>query len=165
MTFSIQINITKTKKGVGGISFEKFLEILLFSSPSYKLQLYLYHMKYIIPNERLTNIIINYLDTKFTPDDGWEKEFYKEEVSQGYSLDFLTDDFYTFYYNDFYGHLRKEKVLQIETWVCEKLYNLFGKFWVPVFKQWFETNSGLEVKIVIYTEPTEYGMNTKEENF
>jgi len=33
--------------------------------------------------------------------------------------------------------------------LVDKLTTLFGNFWQPVFKDWFEENSGLEVKKMI----------------
>jgi hypothetical protein len=42
--------------------------------------------------------------------------------------------------------------LVIEKWLVDKLSTLFGNFWQPVFKKWFEENSGLKVKEMIEGE-------------
>ena len=39
-------------------------------------------------------------------------------------------------------------LLSIKKWVVNELTSLFGNKWIPVFKRWFEYNSGLEVKEV-----------------
>ena len=36
--------------------------------------------------------------------------------------------------------------MEINKWVRNELTSLFGDKWVPIFKRWFEDNSGLEVR-------------------
>jgi hypothetical protein len=123
-------------------------------------------MKYIITNERLHSLIINYLDSNFVPDYGWSsKEFYEKEILNYNSIEFLINDLYSYYYNASYGYFKKEKVLQIETWVSNKLYGLFGEFWIPIFKEWFETNTSLQVKIMMYGGDQDSELSYTEEIF
>jgi hypothetical protein len=37
-------------------------------------------------------------------------------------------------------------LLLLTPWLSEQLNSLFGSRWKPIFKEWFEKNSGLEVK-------------------
>lgn len=41
--------------------------------------------------------------------------------------------------------LLTESDLDIMDFVSDKLTSLFGDLWIPVFKEWFEKNSKLEV--------------------
>ena len=121
-------------------------------------------MKIIISENRVNQVIRKYLDETFYPDYGWNENTrhgsYQEDVDRyGDVVFFINDkDSYIYYgWNangvpedelvDAYGHLYNYKcpLLSVYPSVSEKLTSLFGDKWLPVFKEWFEENSGLEV--------------------
>ena len=118
-------------------------------------------MKLIISENRVNQIIRKYLDDFFYPDYGWANpDVYQKDVKQyGDLLFFINDrDSYIYYGcnanagpgDEFfagYGHLHNYKcpLLSIYPGVSEKLTSLFSDRWLPVFKEWFEENTGLEV--------------------
>lgn len=97
-------------------------------------------MKIIISENRVNQVIRKYLDETFYPDYGWDNpDFYQKDVKQYGSYEFqINDETAYVYYNT--------KTLEIYPWLDEKLTSLFGDKWLPVFKEWFEENSGLKVK-------------------
>ena len=99
-------------------------------------------MKIIISENKVNQIIRKYLDDDFYPDYNWGPElhdFYKKDVKRYGSYEFqINDETAYVYYNT--------KTLEIYPWLDEKLTSLFGNKWLPVFKEWFEENSGLKVK-------------------
>ena len=122
-------------------------------------------MKYIITESKLESAIISYLDENFTPDYGWNENTrhgsYQEDVDRyGDIVFFINDqDSYIYYgcnandntddeYFLVYGHLHDHKcpLLVIYPKVSRHLDNYFGDMWKPIFKKWFEENSGLIVK-------------------
>jgi len=121
-------------------------------------------MKYIITESRLESAIISYLDENFTPDYGWNENTrhgsYQEDVDRyGDVVFFINDqDSYIYYgcnandntedeYFSIYGHLHGHKcpLLVIYPKVSRHLDNYFGDMWKPIFKKWFEENTGLTV--------------------
>jgi hypothetical protein len=121
-------------------------------------------MKVIISENRVNRIIRKYLDETFTPDYGWgnntRHDYYQDDVNKyGDIVFFLNDtDSYIYYgcnanagpedeYFAGYGRLHYYKcpLLSIYPRVSEKLTFLFSDRWLPVFKEWFEENTGLEV--------------------
>ena len=73
-------------------------------------------------------------------------DFYREDVEKYGFYQFSTNDKYGYVYLgewDGYDYLY---TLVISQWVNKELTLLFGDKWIPVFKRWFEDNSGLEVR-------------------
>ena len=71
---------------------------------------------------------------------------YKEEVKKYGIYEFSINDKYRYAYLgewDGYDYLY---TLVISKWANKELTSLFGDKWIPVFKKWFEYNSGLEVR-------------------
>ena len=116
-------------------------------------------MKYIITESKLESAIISYLNDNFYPDYGWA-DSYQEVVDIWGEVDFHINDFDSYIYygcnanggpeDEFfasYGHLHYYKcpLLLIYPRVSEQLNNYFGNMWKPVFKKWFEENTGLTV--------------------
>ena len=123
------IGILKTSKKVGGVG--NLLKILS-------------------PNEQeLKTIIYQYLKENYYPDYNWGPElhdFYRQEIKQYGIYDFLINDDPAYSYLgewDGYDYLY---TLSIGNRVRNELTELFGDKWIPVFKKWFEDNSGLEVR-------------------
>jgi hypothetical protein len=121
-------------------------------------------MKILISENRVNQIIRKYLDDAFTPDYGWGNFLrhgsYQEVVDRyGDIVFFLNNiDSYIYYgcnagagpedkFFEGYGHLNHYKcpLLSIYPRASETLTSLFGDRWLPVFKEWFEENTGLEV--------------------
>ena len=108
-------------------------------------------MRIIISESRLYNIILDYINKNYYPDYGWEDstEFYRNEVMRHKEIDFRINEIYSYAYYLTYGF--DEKVLHITSRVEDELTDLFGNKWVPVFKDWFEKNTGLTVSAVFTT--------------
>jgi len=103
-------------------------------------------MKVIISESKYEEGILNYLKANFYPDYDWGPElhsFYKEDVEKYGGIDFYINDQvgYSFGLNG--------GILNVYSMVTEPLYNLFDYKWVPIFKEWFEENTGLKVNEVI----------------
>jgi hypothetical protein len=108
-------------------------------------------MKFIITENRVNEVVLNYLNKKVHPDYTWGPElhqFYQDDVEEYGAYDFYINDIvgYTYFGNYFNnGYLG---LLLIQPWLGEQLNSLFGNRWEPIFKEWFESNSGLEVKLM-----------------
>jgi len=105
-------------------------------------------MKVIISESKYEEGILNYLKANYRPEYAWGPELhssYKEDVEKYGGIDF--------YINDQIGYdYRRELndgILNVYSMVTEPLYNLFDYKWVPIFKTWFEENTGLKVNEVI----------------
>ena len=112
-------------------------------------------MKIIITESKYEEGILNYLKAYYYPDYDWGPElhsFYKEEVVKYGGIDF--------YINDHVGYDYSRKlndgILHVYSMVTEPLYNLFGYKWVPIFKEWFEENTGLKVNEVEFADNEDY---------
>jgi hypothetical protein len=109
-------------------------------------------MKYIITESKMDGAIHSYLTNSVHPDYNWGPElhdFYRKDVKEHGGYEFEINDVVAYsYYNDNFTY----KTLIIEEWLVDKLSTLFGNFWQPVFKKWFEENSGLKVKQMIEGE-------------
>ena len=117
-------------------------------------------MKYIITESRLESAILEYINREFIPDYGWNDN-YQEDVDRWGDLVFFINDVdsYSYYgcnargrsdkykYFDPKGHLHGYEcpLLSIHPAVSQQLSNYFGDRWKPVFKKWFEENTGLIV--------------------
>jgi len=121
-------------------------------------------MKIIISENRVNRIIRKYLDETFTPDYGWGNNTrngsYREDVDRYGDVVFFIDDQDTYIYfgcnanagpeDEYfagYGYLHNYEcpLLLVYPRESETLTSLFGNKWLPVFKEWFEENTGLEV--------------------
>jgi hypothetical protein len=118
-------------------------------------------MKYIITESKLESAIISYLDENFIPDYGWSNpDVYQSTVEQYGDCDFFINDLDSYIYygcnandntEDEYfsvdGHLHDYKcpLLVIYPKVSRHLDDYFGDMWKPIFKKWFEENTGLIV--------------------
>ena len=121
-------------------------------------------MKVIISENRIDKVIRKYLDDTYYPDYGWNENTrhgsYQEDVDRYGDVVFFINDVDSYIYygcnanagpeDEFfagYGHLHNYKcpLLLIYPRVGQELTSLFGNKWKPVFKEWFEENTGLEV--------------------
>ena len=93
-------------------------------------------MKYLISESKIESVIRKYLDDNYIPDWGWlEPEQYKEEFERWGELYFEINDHTRYTYLD--GKLTVGESPDLDGY--------FGDVWRPVFPQWFEDNTGLEV--------------------
>lgn len=123
------IGIKKTAKAVGSV--ERLIKILDFDG------------------EDLNEFIYQYLKEEYYPDYNWGPElhdFYRDDVNKHGSYDFEVNDSFAYAYLGAWDGYDYLYTLVITKWVNNELTLLFGDKWIPVFKKWFEDNSGLEVK-------------------
>ena len=96
-------------------------------------------------NQSLDKIIYDFLEDEYYPDYNWGPElfdFYREDVKKyGFISFYINDNEEYTYYND--------GTLEIMRNTSERLDSWFNDSWKPVFKKWFEENSGLEVKRIV----------------
>ena len=121
-------------------------------------------MKVLITESRLEKLVIDYLDDIYVPDYGWNENnrygSYQQDVDKFGDLVFFIDDQDSYIYygcnanagpeDEFfagYGHLHNYKcpLLSVYPAVAQRLDSTFGDIWKPIFKKWFEKNTGLEV--------------------
>ena len=121
-------------------------------------------MKIIISENRVNQIIRKYLDETFYPDYGWNENTrhgsYQEDVDRYGDVVFFINDVDSYIYygcnanagpeDEFfagYGHLHNYEcpLLSIYPKVSQQLSDYFGDMWKPIFKKWFEENTGLTV--------------------
>ena len=119
-------------------------------------------MKYVISgqqHDRIKAAIISYLDKNLAPVRGWEKtKTYKKNLKNSdYEL-FLhfrdgddEDDhlWYSLHKNPNVTVSKSQSPLLVipdEYWWA--LDGYFGEIWKPIFKEWFENNTGLKVKTI-----------------
>ena len=121
-------------------------------------------MKVVITEGRLESLIIDYLDEVFTPDYGWHNNTrhgsYQDDVDKYGDIVFFLNNIESYIYygcnanagpeDEFfapYGHLHNYKcpLLLVSPRKSEELTRMFGDRWLPLFKKWFENNTGLEV--------------------
>ena len=101
-------------------------------------------MKFVITENKLNGLIIDYLKDFYEPDYSWGPElfdFYKKDVKNYNYVEFFINDEVEFTY---YG----TKQLEIGKKITSELNLMFGKYWVASFVKWFEDNTNLEVKEV-----------------
>lgn len=119
------------------------------------------NMKYIITESKLESAIISYLDENFIPDYGWSyPDVYQRDVEQYGDVNFFINDQDSYIYygcnanggpeDEFfagYGHLHNYEcpLLLIYPRIGQQLSSYFGDMWKPIFKKWFEENTGLIV--------------------
>ena len=122
-------------------------------------------MKVVITESRLKSLIIDYLNDSYYPDYGWKGNSksdigYQDEVDKWGDILFFVDDRESYIYygcnanagpeDEFfagYGHLHNYEcpLLSISPYMSKRLDSAFGNIWKPIFKKWFEDNTGLEV--------------------
>ena len=122
-------------------------------------------MKVVITESRLESLIIDYLNDSYYPDYGWKGNSksdigYQDEVDKWGDVLFFVDDRESYIYygcnanagpeDEFfagYGHLHNYEcpLLSIYPYMSQRLDSAFGDIWKPIFKKWFEDNTGLEV--------------------
>lgn len=122
-------------------------------------------MKVVITESRLESLIIDYLNDSYYPDYGWKGNSksdigYQDEVDKWGDIVFFVDDQESYIYygcnanagpeDEFfagYGHLHNYEcpLLSIYPYMSQRLDSAFGDIWKPIFKKWFEDNTGLEV--------------------
>ena len=96
-------------------------------------------------DKEMEDLIIDHLNGKFYPDYNWGsdlKDFYRYEVDKYGSYEFTINDEMAYSYD-------RSKKLRILPLVVKPLTKIFGDSWVPVFKKWFEVNSGLDVDVIV----------------
>lgn len=117
-------------------------------------------MKYIITESKLERAIISYLDENFYPDYGWDdEEYYRGELEINNEIDFYINDMDSYIYYGCNSGKKNDKnfeptgkleyykcpLLSIYPAVSQQLNSYFGDMWKPIFKKWFEENTGLTV--------------------
>jgi hypothetical protein len=108
------------------------------------------NMKYIITESRLEKVIVDFLNSNFTPFDGWDPEEYIEKLEDDNGELYLfwdednTDDH--MYY--LWKALKKRGKVYLTDYHYNFLTDLFGEHWKPIFIKWFEENTKLPVKSV-----------------
>lgn len=111
----------------------------------------------IVGLDSMPDIIYNHLKKNFYPDYDWGPElhdFYREEIEQYGSIDFYIDDSVAFTFWKEYGGLSNRLELQARVYI--ELNKIFGNLWEPIFKKWFEENSGLKVNAIVLDRDSIY---------
>ena len=120
-------------------------------------------MKYIITEDKLRDVIYNYINNYYDVDEIHSNQFHDEDGNPtdaaieyylgDYNGDFEEEVFYL--YNESYwtnpDDFRKKlsPILMIEDEnFASYLNSMFGERWKPVFKEWFEENFGEEIKTI-----------------
>jgi hypothetical protein len=107
---------------------------------------YINQTKNTITESRVNEVIINYFNQRLHPDYdvGFELyDFYQDEIKAFGSYTFTIEDREAYIYFGEYGGFKNR--LLIEDWIYDDLSQKFGKKWIPLFKEWFEEKTGLEV--------------------
>jgi hypothetical protein len=127
-------------------------------------------MKYIITEEqqnRLLEIILNYLNSNLVPKGGWkDKKYYQKEMEQNYEMfmffDLEDEDedygwgeeshmWYSLCDNpNLDSPIREDycPLITIDSTKYDSLDGYFGPRWQETFKRWFTKHTGLPVKHV-----------------
>jgi hypothetical protein len=96
-------------------------------------------MKSNITESQLDDLIINFFDEDYYPDYGWDDASFYEKELESY-------DNYNFYINDNLAYTYfDDGSMEINKWLIDDLNSRFGDKWKPLFKRWFEMNTGLSV--------------------
>jgi hypothetical protein len=108
-----------------------------------------------INDEDLDGFIYQYLTDNLSPTYDWGPEDYEAQKQfKRYINSYGIQNFYINWHEDAYSYFGEWDgydylyLLSIKKWVVNELTSLFGNKWIPVFKRWFEYNSGLEVREV-----------------
>jgi len=122
-------------------------------------------MKVLITENKFENLVIRYLDDMYYPDYGFYENdrtgTYQDYVDKFGDLCFFINDVESyFYYGCNAGNGKEDKLfapygslfnykcplLSISPPVSQRLREMFGNKWKPIFKKWFEHNTGLKVE-------------------
>ena len=108
-------------------------------------------MKFIISENKINQIILNYLNDNIKPEPNYYGRIWGQDYHEQNRRDVRQFNHVTFSVNDedaftFYKEYSTAKnVLSISPWLSDNLTSLFNDKWLPIFKEWFERNSGLKV--------------------
>ena len=104
-------------------------------------------MKYSISKEKLNSLILKYISEEYIPDYGWGDSYqYKEDMDRWGEVEFYVNDVSRYsYYKSFKGY---NNILVIRKGIVDKLTDMFGNLWVPVFANWFSENTSLPIQSV-----------------
>ena len=118
-------------------------------------------MKYIITEDtynRLTEIILRYLDSNLVPQGGWkDKKYYQEEINGSYEMFLMfnpEDEEYGDNAHMWYSlcdnpdsPIREDycPLITIDSAKYDSLDGFFGPRWKELFKRWFTKHTGLPV--------------------
>ena len=119
-------------------------------------------MKYIITENKLNDIILNFINNYYNVDEIHSNPYHDEDGNPtANSIEYYLGDYYVDYeevfrlYNEGYwtepGDFRKKlsPILMIENGdFVSHLNSMFHDNWKPVFKEWFEENFGEKVKTI-----------------
>lgn len=120
-------------------------------------------MKVIITESQKNKIIqsiIGYFEESLVPDGGWKtKKEYLDEIEDNGGELFIPLELSRFEESLWYsecenihlaGPLDSEKcpLVLVPSFISNALNSYFGDVWIPLFKKWFNKNTGLSVKKV-----------------
>ena len=113
-------------------------------------------MKYLITESKINQIILDYLNNNCAPDDksGWgpklHRDKYKRAVKKYGGYEFYYNNVLAYVYFSYLKNDRMEIRLEVYEWFDDqKLSPFFGDLWKPIFKKWFEDNTGLKVEKLV----------------
>lgn len=100
-------------------------------------------MDYKIDRHRLNNVIKDYLEKNYSPNFGWNShDYYKEHVSNNGEVTILVKDSYGYFFS---RRIRgNDNTLLVRKLIVNELTDLFSYTWIPVLREWFKENTGLE---------------------
>jgi hypothetical protein len=118
-------------------------------------------MKIIITESKIRDIITKYLDKHYDMDSFHlfniespldARRYFNSEVDKYGSFDFDNNN-HTFctYYGEWDGYDYMYH-LKVDTHFSEELNSLYNDVWIPVFKDWFEKKTGLEVREMVVND-------------
>ena len=104
-------------------------------------------MKYQIDKQRLNDLILEYISDEYVPDYGWVSSYnYKEDIKIWGEVEFYVNDISSYsYHKSFKGY---NNILVISNRIVDNLTKMFGNMWIPVFANWFSTNTSLPTQSV-----------------
>lgn len=106
-------------------------------------------MKFIISENKINQMILNHLNDYVTPEPSdWgpsSHEKIRRELDDYNSFTFVIGDDEDNYFTFYKRYFTEKNVLSISSLLNNNLTSLFNDIWKPIFKEWFEKNTGLEV--------------------
>jgi hypothetical protein len=118
-------------------------------------------MKFIIREDRLEEVIRNFINSHYEVDSIHSTPFHDNEgnpldIGEEYYLgDYYDDNFiFTLYQKNYWSSSHDFRVklspyLMIEDGdFFTNLHSMFGDKWEPIFKQWFKENFGEDIKTI-----------------
>ena len=108
-------------------------------------------MRYVIAESRLNHFILEYIEDNFSPD-AWIP-FPYARAAKGKMIEYFVNDKQTFsYFQGFHFGSPDipRRILRIDRpSVVDSLNSLFPGLWAPVFKEWYESNTGSPVHVIV----------------